>query len=258
MEPLWHGHNPLGRGLIVAFRPERAAAADDCALTATRPRYMPRVPPAPKIQVFHEHGQRLELRDLGSHLELMIGRVPLLTSKSLGTEEAFGQLASTIKSKAPRVLVGGLGFGRTAAGVLASVGPDAELILVEKLETVIELVRGQLAYLSPGVLEDPRVKLVREDVTRVIARERGLDMILLDVDNGPNWASFRANDRLYGPLGLQKARLALRQGGAYVVWSGYEADGFLKHLRRAGFAASVVPLRERGKVRARAYVGRTR
>lgn len=253
------------------------------------------VPPVPKIQVFHESGQRLELRDLGSHIELMIGRVPILTSASLGTELEFGRLASEIgnagrreprgdAARAPgrgaprtkargsggdappraarpdgaRVLVGGLGFGRTLAGVLESVGPSSEVIVVEKLTTVIELVRGQLAHLSPGVLADPRVRLVQEDVTQVIARERDLDMILLDVDNGPDWASFRSNARLYGALGLQKAHGALRQGGAYVVWSGYPADGFLKDLRRAGFDASVVPLRERGKVRARAYVGRTR
>jgi len=216
------------------------------------------VPPAPKVQVFNELGKRLELRDLGSHFELMIGRVPILTSKSLGTEEAFGELARSIKTERPRVLVGGLGFGRTAAGVLASVGPTAEVLIVERLQTVVDLVRGQLAHLSPGVLQDPRVTLVQDDVASVIARERMLDMILLDVDNGPNWASFKSNDRLYGPQGLQKARLALRQGGAYVVWSGYPADMFLKHLRRAGFQASMVPLRERGKVRARAYVGRLR
>lgn len=216
------------------------------------------MPPVPKIQVFNEHGKRLELRDLGSHVELMIGRVPILTSKSLGTEEAFGQLARSIKSERPRVLVGGLGFGRTAANVLASVGPNAEVLVCERLQTVVDLMRGQLAHLSPGVLDDPRLTLVRDDVAAVIARERMLDMILLDVDNGPNWASFRSNDRLYGPQGLQKARLALRQGGSYIVWSGYPADMFLKHLRRAGFIASVVPLRERGKVRARAYVGRTR
>lgn len=216
------------------------------------------MPPVPKIQVFHEAGQRLELRDLGHHIELMIGKVPILTSASLGTELAFGQLAGSIRSKAPRVLVGGLGFGRTLAGVLSSVGPSAEVIQVEKLTTVIELVRGQLAHLSPGALDDPRVRLVQDDVAAVIARERGLDMILLDVDNGPDWASFRSNARLYGAVGLQKAREALRPGGAYVVWSGYAADGFLKHLRRAGFVASVIPLRERGKVRARAYVGRTR
>jgi spermidine synthase len=217
------------------------------------------VPPVPKIQVFHEAGQRLELRDLGSHVELMIGRVPILTSKSLGTELAFGELARSIKGKhPPRVLVGGLGFGRTLAGVLGSVGAAAEVLVVEKLTTVVELVRGQLAHLTPGVLDDPRVRLVQDDVAAVIARERDLDMILLDVDNGPDWASFRSNARLYGPIGLQKAREALRPGGAYVVWSGYAADGFLKHLQRAGLVASVVPLRERGRVRARAYVGRKR
>lgn len=216
------------------------------------------MPPRPKIQVFQEAGERLELRDLGSHVELMIGRVPILTSKSLGTELAFGELAGSIRTKRARVLVGGLGFGRTLSGVLASVGPSAEVIQVEKLTTVIELCRGQLAHLSPGVLDDPRVRLVQDDVAQVIARERDLDMILLDVDNGPDWASFRSNARLYGAKGLERAYGALRPGGAYVVWSGYAADPFLKHLRSAGFIASVIPLRERGKVRARAYVGRTR
>lgn len=220
---------------------------------------VPPVPTAPKIQVFHEAGQRLELRDFGHFVELMFGKVPILTTASLDTEFAFGQLAATLKKNdSPRVLIGGLGFGRTLAGVLESVGPNAEVLMVEKLTTVIGLVRGQLAHLSPGVLEDPRVRLVQEDVAHVIARERGLDMILLDVDNGPNWASFKSNAGLYGPLGLQRARVSLRQGGAYVVWSGYPADGFLKHLRRAGFIAKALPLRERGKVRARAYVGWTK
>lgn len=216
------------------------------------------MPPVPKIQVFHEAGQRLELRDLGSHIELIFGRVPILTSASLGTELSFGRLASDIRSKAPRVLVGGLGFGRTLQGVLESVGPDARVMVVEKLSTVVELARGQLAHFSPGVLDDPRVELLMDDVTQVIARERDLDMILLDVDNGPDWASFQSNSRLYGPVGLAKAYAALRPGGAYVVWSGYPADMFLRDLARAGFLPSVIPLRERGKVRARAYLGRRR
>ncbi len=215
-----------------------------------------RVPPVPKTQVFHEAGQRLELRDLGSHIELMIGRVPILTSKSLGTEFAFGQLAEKIRTKNPRVLVGGLGFGRTLQGVLASVGEGAEVIQVEKLTTVIDLLQGQLAHLSPGVLNDPRVRLVQDDVGQVIARERNLDMILLDVDNGPDWASFRSNARLYGQRGLEVAKKALNRSGEYIVWSGYAADLFLKQLRQAGFVASVIPLKERGRVRARAYVGR--
>jgi hypothetical protein len=51
---------------------------------------------------------------------------------------------------------------------------------------------------------------------------------------------------------------ALAPLGALAVWSGYPADAFAARLREAGFVPSVVPLRERGRVRARAYVGTKR
>jgi spermidine synthase len=211
------------------------------------------------VRTFEEAGQRLVLRDLGTHHELLLGQVPLLSSAALGTERAFGALAGDLAAgPAARVLVGGLGFGATLAGVLGRVAPDAEVVVVEKLATVVSLLRGELKALSPGVLDDPRVRLVQEDVADVIARERGLDLILLDVDNGPGWASFRTNARLYAPAGLAAAHAALRPGGALAVWSGYPADTFTGQLRRASFAPEVMPLRERGAVRARAYVGHAR
>jgi hypothetical protein len=97
---------------------------------------------------------------------------------------------------------------------------------------------------------------VQEDVADVISRERDLAAILLDVDNGPGWASFRSNARLYAPDGLRRAHEALRAGGTYAVWSGYAADGFLPALRRAGFLPQAVPMRERGVVSARVYLGK--
>ncbi len=118
--------------------------------------------------------------------------------------------------------------------------------------------RGQLASIAERALDDARVEVVRGDVGDVIAQAAGaVDVILLDVDNGPHWASFRTNARLYSPAGLAIFKRALVAGGALSVWSGYRADAFLAHLRAAGFTPSVVPLHERGRVRARAYVGRT-
>jgi spermidine synthase len=140
--------------------------------------------------------------------------------------------------------------------VLGCTGPLARVTVVERLRAVVELLRTDLAHLAPSVLDDPRVELVQEDVGEVIARARDLDAILLDVDNGPGWASFRDNARLYAPGGLERAFEALRPGGAFAVWSGYPADAFLGALRRAGFIASIIPLREKGAVRARAYVGK--
>jgi predicted membrane-bound spermidine synthase len=216
------------------------------------------IAPMPAIvRTFEEAGQRLILRDVGTHHELLLGQVPILSSAALATERAFGELARDLDPGVPshRVLVGGLGFGATLRGALDSLGPDAEVVVVEKLATVVTLLRGELAHLAPGALDDPRVHLVQGDVAEVIARERGLDAILLDVDNGPGWASFRANARLYTPAGLASAHAALRPGGAIAVWSGYAADAFVGHLRRAGFAPRIVPLCDRGVLRARAYVG---
>jgi spermidine synthase len=211
-----------------------------------------------KKRTFHEAGQELTLHDRGTHHELMIGHVPILTSKALGTERAFGELATKLVPNPKRILIGGLGFGSTLAGALSVASADAQVIVVEKLKTVVRLVRGELAHLANGALDDRRVTLVREDVVSVIARERDLDVILLDVDNGPEWASFTENSRLYDAAGLSAARAALRSSGAYAVWSGYPHPRFVEDLRAAGFDPSVVDLHEGGRVQARAYVGRKR
>ncbi|HSY22921.1 MAG TPA: hypothetical protein VK841_12435, partial [Polyangiaceae bacterium] len=117
---------------------------------------------------------------------------------------------------------------------------------------------GELAHVASAPLGDERVRVVPEDVGDVMAGfgDGEVDAILLDVDNGPHWASFRSNARLYTPPGLAAARRILSPGGFLAVWSGYRADGFLSALREAGLEPSLVPLHERGRVRARAYVGR--
>jgi spermidine synthase len=139
--------------------------------------------------------------------------------------------------------------------VLETVDASAEVIVVEKLATVVKLMRGDLAHLAHGALDDARVKLVRGDVAIEIEKALELDLILLDVDNGPDWGSFHANARLYNQEGLAAARTALREGGAYAVWSGYRVDGFPDELRRAGFRPKTIDLTEGGRVQARAYVG---
>jgi spermidine synthase len=128
--------------------------------------------------------------------------------------------------------------------------------VVEKLAAVEAFVRGPVAPLAGAALTDPRIAIVRDDVAEVIARERDVDAILLDVDNGPNWASFRSNARLYGASGLAEAMASLAFGGISAVWSGYAADAFVSRIRSAGMQALIVPMKERGVVRARAYVGR--
>jgi spermidine synthase len=209
------------------------------------------------LRTWTEAGGTLALRQRGEVLDLVLGNVVLLSSAALETELEFGRLArAAIASQAdPRVLVGGLGFGATLRGVLDVLPPGGRVVVVEKLNAVIELARSDAAHLVGNVLDDPRVELVRDDVADVIAREKQLAAILLDVDNGPQWASFRTNARLYADAALVSTRAALRSGGMFAVWSGYASDPFVARLRRAGFVSRIEPLLERGVVRARAYVG---
>lgn len=208
------------------------------------------------LRTFQEGGSSLALRRRGEILELVLGNVVLLSSAALETELAFGRLAAAAcGAPKPRVLVGGFGFGQTARGVLDVLPEGGQVVVVEKLAAVLDVARNEASALASSVLADPRVTVVQDDVADVIARERDLVAILLDVDNGPEWASFRTNARLYADAALVQARESLRSGGLYAVWSGYPADAFLPRLRKAGFVARVHPLEERGVVRARAYVG---
>lgn len=200
---------------------------------------------------------RLVLRRRGEVIEILAGSVVLLSSAALETERLFGRLASTVQGRRPaRVLVGGLGFGATVRGALDVAPADATVVVAEKVSEVVELVRGELAAVQERPLDDPRVRVEIADVLDVLRASPGaFDAILLDVDNGPQWASFRTNARLYTPAGLAVARSALAPAGILAVWSGYPADAFLARLREAGFTPRREMLHERGRVRARAYVG---
>jgi len=202
----------------------------------------------------------LVLRQSQGRIELIAGDVVLLSSTALATEFAFGRLAADLGCDAlRRVVIGGLGFGATLRGVLDVAAPDARIVVVEKVEAIVRLVQGSLSDLAANALDDARVELVRGDVADVVDESAGdIDAILLDVDNGPHWASFRSNARLYRLEGLAALKRALAPRGALAVWSGYRADSFLEQLRGAGFAASAVLLEEESdRETARAYVGRT-
>jgi spermidine synthase len=211
------------------------------------------------LRTILEGGQSFVLRRRDANLELVLGTVVLLSSAALETERLFGRLAGDAQTTttSSRVIVGGLGFGSTLRGVLEVALPSAEVVVVEKLKTVIDVAREEARSIVGDALADPRVVLREADVATVIAEAapKSLSAILLDVDNGPEWASFRTNARLYTDSALLQAKNALAEGGLFAVWSGYPADPFVTRLRRAGFSPRIVPFREKGVVRARAYVG---
>src|ERR1700745_1839175 len=93
-------------------------------------------------------------------------------------------------------------------------------------------------------LSDPRVKIQEVDVAQMIERHPlTFDAILLDVDNGPEGLTRKANDALYDVTGLRIAHAALRRGGVLAVWSSGPHPNFSKRLEQAGFAVNEVAVR---------------
>ncbi|MDX5330333.1 MAG: spermidine synthase [Caulobacteraceae bacterium] len=199
-----------------------------------------------------DDGGELRLMRRDAEYSIMAGAIELMNSRLSGSEEALASLTwERIEGRpAPRVLIGGLGMGFTLRAALAAFPPSAEIVVGELVPAVIAWARGPLAHIFAGCLDDPRVRVIEADVGRLIGEAPDAwDAILLDVDNGPEGLTRRANDQLYDLAGLARARAALRPGGVLAVWSSRPDEGFTRRKRRSGLSTEMlrVPARKGGR-----------
>ncbi len=173
----------------------------------------------------------------------------LMSSRQHGSEDAMpGALPGTVRTRSDaRVLVGGLGFGFTLRATLDLLSASATVIVAELVPDVVEWNRSIVGGLAGAPLKDPRVHVAIDNVSKILQRETRLDGILLDVDNGPAALVSDSNRRLYTPAGVRTMRHALREGGAFVVWSAGESASFARLVRDEGFDLRVAAERARGK-----------
>ena len=192
----------------------------------------------------------LRLMRRGSEFSIMLGSNELMNSRLSGSEAALATLAcKKIASVAkPRLLIGGLGMGFTLRAALAVSGSEARIVVAELVPAVVAWARGPMAKIFADSLDDPRVGVRETDVTEVIrSSTRKFDAILLDVDNGPEGLTRKANDALYKPSGLRATHGALRPNGVLAVWSSGPNAPFSERLREAGFDVNEVNVRATGR-----------
>jgi spermidine synthase len=191
----------------------------------------------------------LRLMQRGDEFSIRIGTIELMNNRLRGSEQALATLTCARLHDRPRarVLIGGLGMGFTLRAALDGLGSEASVVVAELVPAVAAWARGPLAKLFAGSLDDPRIELRVEDVSRSIqSGPAQYDAILLDVDNGPEGLTRRANDRLYDIWGLRRARYALRSDGILAVWSGGPDRKFKSRLQRSGFTVDEVRVHANG------------
>jgi len=184
----------------------------------------------------------LELRRRRDDWLMVIGGRVLMNSYSRRSEEALAQRAvESFGQRAPRrVLVSGLGMGFTLRALLDRVGADARVVVVEINPVVVEWCRGPLAPATNAAIADPRVQVEVRDVADIIAKAApaSFDLILLDLYEGPNHASQRADDPFYSARAIEQQYRALAPGGVLAVWSEDPDAPFQRRLAAARLAVT--------------------
>jgi len=226
-------------------------AVTDAGARAGAPGHVPEVVTVARADT--AHGE-VALRRRGAVLELVVDGTFAMDTVDTTTEVALAARALARHPAPGRVLVGGLGLGITTRAVLA----DARVAHVDVVELAPPLVAWSRAAAVPELagIEGERCALHVADVRDVLDGRHGpkgpWDLVLLDVDNGPDFLVHGCNAALYEPQGLAAARSVLSPGGMVGVWSSHVAPTLLAALRavaRPGdeVTEEVVPVEREGR-----------
>lgn len=156
-------------------------------------------------------------------LELRANGMFVMDTRETSSELALARAALATIAEPREVVIGGLGLGYTLQAVLAD--PRVEHVsVVEVEEALIQWMRDGTVPHGRALLADRRVRIVNADLAMAVAEARGhYDVVLLDVDNGPNHLVHTANEALYQPPFLRRVHQMLHPGGILAVWSMDEA-----------------------------------
>jgi len=187
----------------------------------------------------------LDLRQRGEtdFLITIDGRV-LMNSSANISETVLAQLAcEPLKNKKKvSVLVGGLGMGFTLKAAIDSLPADAEIVVAELNPVMVKWCRGPIAHFSDGAVDDPRVRIVIDDVASIIhdaaIKSNRFDAIILDLYDGPHGGAPGRGAYLYGERALALSSSALKARGVFAVWSEDPDQAFEKRLKAAGFSVN--------------------
>jgi spermidine synthase len=164
--------------------------------------------------------QLLRRGDGSGAVDLRVNGVFVMTTAETSSEIALAALALQASHRPATVLVGGLGLGATLRRVLA----DDRVRRVPVVELEPDLAGWLRDDLVPGgarLLADPRVSVQVGDIRDVVAAAApaSADVMLLDVDNGPDFLVHSSNEEIYRPDFLARCAAALTPHGVLAVWS---------------------------------------
>ncbi len=133
-----------------------------------------------------------------------------------------------------KVLIAGLGVGYS---LMPAVFDErvTQVDVVELEEEIIQWNNNYFQEYNQGVLNSDKVRIICGDIydylnDNLSHNQVEYDLIILDVDNGPDWLVRANNSRLYERDGLSLLKKNLSDSGYAAIWSMTQKDSFEKAL----------------------------
>lgn len=166
--------------------------------------------------------------------EIKLGEEFLMSSVCTASEIALADLAmAELHGGELDIVVGGLGLGYTADGVLQD-DRVKSLLVVEAMPEVIEWHENGLLPLGPRLVSDPRCRFVQGDFFAMATSspgsldlqspDRRFDAIIVDIDHSPRQLLHHDHGALYGHDGLNRVAYQLKSEGVFALWSNDPPD----------------------------------
>jgi spermidine synthase len=190
-----------------------------------------------------ENDALLELYGKDGKFMIRANGLELMNGFHHESETALGAFAAGLApSDGARFLIGGLGLGYTVAALMAALEDRGTVMVAELSSAVIAWFRR---YVKASVLpHDPaNLSIVHADIAALLGEPGRYDVIILDVDNGPEPLVTAANTDLYGRAGLSALHGCLSDRGVALLWSGFESTDFAARAKGACFAVTCEPFR---------------
>jgi len=184
------------------------------------------------VRATSERGELVLRRRHDHELELRVNGVYVMDTAGTGSEQQLAAAGVAAVARPGRVLVAGLGLGVTLRTVLLD--PRVLHVTVVELEpALVDWLRRGVVPGGPELLDDPRVVVLVADVADVVpqTRPRTYDLVLLDLDNGPDFLVHDANADLYREPFLRACARLLDANGALVIWSMNESPPLVDRMR---------------------------
>jgi len=192
------------------------------------------------VETAHVPDGELTLYRQGDVFMIRANGYELMNGLGHQSELALGRMAVEVaKTPDPHILIGGLGLGYTLAATTAALGGKGRITVGELSPKVIDWFdRHVAARVLPQRPEG--LTIVPGDIGALMRRgDVGpFDVIVLDVDNGPEALVSPANAALYSAEGLRAFASKLTAEGVILLWSAFDAPAFVSLAEEAGFVVS--------------------